>query len=62
MSAPFEIESTVVGGPLDGRRMVVKVYPQGGGALYTARVQIADRMVPIDIAAQVLAHTQEARP
>jgi hypothetical protein len=62
MSAPLEVEATVAAGPLAGRRMVVTVHRDHYGVLLTAKVQIEDRMVPIDIAAQVLAHTQEAKP
>lgn len=63
MTAPFEIEATVNGGPLDGRRMVVTVIQRGGlrtWPVIEAKVQIEDRMVPVDIARTVLAHTERS--
>jgi hypothetical protein len=66
---PFKFEATINGGPLDGRRLELATSPsrcyvagdRGMRPLIVATVEIEGRMVPVDIAAQVLAHTEAAR-
>lgn len=58
----LHLEATVTDGPFQGRRLIVRWTEPDlrGHSYHDARVEIRGEMVPVSVAATVLAHTERA--